>query len=116
MTRVDPLQQLTNHYQDWLEVARAENQIIREMKFEKLADHAEKKELLMATISEAEKTLSSSHAEHPAELRMLIHQVSDMEGLNLDLLQERMKELNIQKTDLERRKQAAKQLRSKYSS
>jgi hypothetical protein len=116
MTAVDLFQQLTDHYQDWLEVARAENQIIREMKFEKLADHAEKKETLMATISEAEKMLSSNHTEHPPELKMLIHQVSDMERLNLDLLQERMKELNIQKADLERRKQAAKQLRSKYSS
>ena len=67
-------------YEEWLEVARIENQIIREYRFERLANYGDRKLKLMESVIGFEEQLGAQPS-YSEPLRLLIHQVADLEQL-----------------------------------
>ena len=102
--------ELVGCYQEWLEIARFEHQMIRERDWAKLNSKDAKKEKIIRRIED----LEPQFPEKSEDLLSLIHQLVDLEQLNQSLIQERSKEIKIQLNDIGRRTRLLNKFRGKY--
>ena len=107
----DPLYAL---YQQWLEYAMFENRVIKEGKWADLNTYTQLKQELMESIRKLEAANPSLSEKISSDLRLLIHQLLDLEELNHSLVQERMKEMRLKQDDIHRRSHVLNQIRKHY--
>ncbi len=110
MSKSNPL---LNHYQKWFELTLFENRMIKEKKWDELNAYAQQKQKIMEAIQEVESKDTAKEHQSNA-VRLLIHQLADLEQLNHSLLQERMGELKVQIDDSAQRTRIVQQIRKRY--
>jgi hypothetical protein len=101
-------------YRKWLEFATFENRVIQDRKWNQLNIHAKAKLELMKSVQDIERDPSLPQEPHSNELRLLIHQLADLEQLNGTLIRERMAEVKIQISDFQRNVRKVQQIRKRY--
>jgi len=101
-------------YREWFEIVLYEHRVIKEEKWLELPKHVKRKEEIIRELQELEQLHPEWKKIKSEALNLLIHQLSDMEQLNNNLLQERRKELKIKVDDINKRKNNVRQLRSRY--
>jgi hypothetical protein len=101
-------------YRKWMEFATFEHRIIRERKWKELNVHTEAKMKLMEATEKIEAREPLARGPQADELRLLIHQLADLEQLNETLLQERMSEVKVQLGDIRRNVRKVQQIRNRY--
>ena len=102
------------HYQKWFEFALFEHRMIKEKKWDEINAYTGQKQKIMDAIQDIESNEVSGKEPQSEALRLLIHQLADLEQLNHSLLQERMGELKVQIDDSAQRMRVAQQIRNRY--
>jgi len=105
---------LLARYQEWFEIARSEHEVIKEQRWHELNTCTLKKQEIMKAITETEAENAPARTASSEAVRMIIHQLADLEQLNHLLLNERMAEVKTRMDDIARRKQTIRQLRKRY--
>jgi len=100
-------------YQAWFEITLFEHHAIKERRWKDLNLHEAQKQAIVGEVQKLESNLSAK--ETAEDLRLIIHQLADLEQLNQTLLQERMKETRMQLSDVQRRQLRLQQLRLRYT-
>jgi len=109
-----PANPLLSTYQEWLEIVRAEQKIIREERWAELNAFTARKNELIRAIQEIESDEAWREKLFTEEIRILVHQLRDMEQLNHTLISQRMEEVKMKLEDVARRKQVLQMLRTRY--
>ncbi len=99
-------------YKAWFEITLFEHHVIKEGRWKELNAYETKKNTILREIEAMESSLPSG--EPSEDLRLLVHQLTDLEQLNQTLIQERMKETRSQISDVQRRQRTVRSLRKRY--
>ncbi len=106
--------QLLAQYQEWLKIVRNEQIIIQDRKWSDLNQFVEKKQAIIGIIQKVELENPEWKSGQSEDLRVLIHQVADLEQLNHSILKERSAELKGMIEDVVRQGQMVRQLQNRY--
>jgi DNA repair exonuclease SbcCD ATPase subunit len=101
-------------YREWLDIVVFEQQVIRDQKWVDLPRFSQRKQELIKELKELEEKQPDWKNKQSNSLRVLIHQLADLEQSNHSILQERSKDLKTKVDDINKRQQAVRQLRNRY--
>jgi hypothetical protein len=106
--------ELVEQYQKWFEIVMFEHHTIKERNWSQLDTYSARKQEIVDTIISVEAKDPHWKNSQPDSLRILIHQLADLEQLNHTLLSERISEMKVQISDMTQRKQRLKKIRTRY--
>jgi hypothetical protein len=106
--------QLLLEYQKWFQIVSSEHKIIEERKWSELNQFDAQKQGLLEKIQKIEAQDPQWKQSESDALRVLIHQVADLEQLNASLIQERTSELQGTILDIGKRSSLVRQIQERY--
>jgi hypothetical protein len=101
-------------YREWFEIVLYEHKAIRDENWTELTRHVKQKEEIMKSLQDLETIHPAWKKQKSEALNLLIHQLSDMEQLNHNLVEEKSKHLKVKVDDIHKRLNTVRQLRDRY--